>query len=87
MMLGEVIGVVESPFFPVNVELALPDAVPDPIEAHIDGFGATLLDGVVGDAGCGAVVGDNGCGWLWVPKFGKGGANGAGLFAVVEEGC
>ena len=37
-------------FTPVDAEVALEDAVTDPGEAHIDGFGAALLDSVIGDA-------------------------------------
>ena len=49
-MLGKIIGEVIGAFFPVNSELILADAIADPIESHVDGFGAALLDGVVNDA-------------------------------------
>ena len=38
-MLGEVVTDVSAARFPINEKLALPGAVLDPIEAHIDGFG------------------------------------------------
>jgi hypothetical protein len=31
--------------------LALGDAIIYPVEAHVNGFGAALFDGVIGDAG------------------------------------
>jgi hypothetical protein len=35
------------------VELALADAVANPVEAHVNGFGSFLFDSVIGDAkGC-----------------------------------
>jgi hypothetical protein len=33
----------------VDDELALAYAVADPVEAHVNGFGALLVDGVIGD--------------------------------------
>ena len=47
-MLGEVLNNVSAAGFPINEKLALPDAVLDPIETHIDGFGSFLLDFAVG---------------------------------------
>ena len=38
-MLGEIVTKVSAAGFPINEKLALPGAVLDPIEAHIDGFG------------------------------------------------
>ena len=38
VMLGEVVTVVIASGFTINEKLALPGAVLDPIEAHIDGF-------------------------------------------------
>ena len=42
-MLGEVVGM--SAAFPMNKKLTLAHTVSDPVEAHVDGCGATLLDG------------------------------------------
>ena len=36
MVFGEVVGLVEDPFFPEDVELALAHTVANPIEAHVD---------------------------------------------------
>ena len=56
MMFREVISLVENAFFPIDEELFLADAVAGPIKSHVDGFGAFLLNGVIGDAGGCAVV-------------------------------
>ena len=66
VMFGEVVGAVQLAFTPEDGELVLFDAVTDPIKSHVDGFGAFLFDGVVGDSSCGGVVGDNWRWWLWV---------------------
>jgi hypothetical protein len=42
---------------PVDNELALLDAVLCQVETHLDGSGATLFYGFVGDTGCADVVG------------------------------
>ena len=84
-MLGEVVGFVETAFFPMNKELPLAYAVANPVEAHVDGFRALLFDSVVGDAGGGTVVGLDWCRWLGVAEFLERGTDGAGFLAVVEE--
>ena len=38
VLLGEIVTEVSAAGFPINEKLALPGAVLDPIEAHIDGF-------------------------------------------------
>ena len=67
MVFGEVISAIQFGFAPIHVILALSDAIADPIEAHIDGFGPLLFDGVIGEASGGGVVGFDGSGWLYVP--------------------
>ena len=64
-MLGEIVTGVSAAGFPINEKLALPGAVLDPIEAHIDGFGyfcfmvpfakpsAVELSTWIGVVGCG----------------------------------
>ena len=42
---------------PIDLELALGDAVAEPVKAHVNGFGSILLDGVVEDTIGSAVVG------------------------------
>ena len=69
-MLGEIIGIVVDALSPVDEELAVLDAIFDPVEMHVDGFGATLFYFVIGDAGGNGIVSlDRGC-RLWVPHFG-----------------
>ena len=55
--------------FPINEKLALPGAVLDPIEAHIDGFGYFFLDCAVCEAFRGRFVDAGWSWWLRVPKF------------------
>ncbi len=50
MVLGEVIGIVFETTAPVDDELAVGDAVFNPVETHVDGFGAALFDGIVGNS-------------------------------------
>ena len=72
MFFGKIVSKVASARCPVNVELALFDAVSDPIEAHVHGFGADLFHFVVDDAKSGGVVG---LGWGWrlgMSHFSKG---------------
>ena len=82
MMFGEVVRSIVICFTPVDAEVALADAVTDPVEAHIDGFGAALLDNVIGDACCGIVVGINYCWRLRVLKCKKSCSDGGSLFAI-----
>jgi hypothetical protein len=85
MMFGEVVRMIVGASFPVDDELALSYAIADPVETHVDGFGLSLFDSVIGYSLGGAVVSLNGGGRLWVAQFSEGNANGAGIFGVVEE--
>ena len=51
MVFGEVIGQIVFSTGPVDEEFAFADTIFDPVKTHVDGFGAPLFDGVVGDAG------------------------------------
>ena len=71
-MLREIISFVETTAFPVvDVKLALSDTVSNPVKAQVDSFGSFLFDGVIGDAGSGAVVCLDGSRWLRMAKFFK----------------
>jgi len=72
MMFGEVIGKIVFALGPVDEELALADAIADPVKAHVDGFGPALFDGVVGNAGGTGIVGIDPGGCLRVPEFFEG---------------
>ena len=85
MVLGEVVCQVAGAFLPVDAELALTHAVFDPVEAHVDGFGAALLDSVVGNAHCAFVVGDEWGRRLGPSHFAKRSLDGTGLLAIEEE--
>ena len=83
-MLGKVVGAVRLAFAPVNLELALADAIPNPIEAHVDRFRAFLFHSVRGNATRSAIVsGHWRCG-LGVPHFFEGDAQWTGLLPVME---
>ena len=60
--LGEEVGEVRCTGLPFDAELALVDAVADPVEAHVDGFGALDVDCVCGKPDCTLVVARDGCG-------------------------
>ena len=68
VVLGEVVSEIAGAFVPVDSELVLVHRVADPVEAHVDCFGAALFDSVVDDAfGC-FVVGLDGCRTLFVAQ-------------------
>ena len=84
-MLCEVISLVRFSFSPVYYELPLSHPVSNPVEPHVDCFGAPLFDVIVRNACCSAVVGDDGRGRLWVAKFLEGNADGTSFLSVVEK--
>ena len=83
-MLGVVVSEVLYAGFPVDVELVLVYTVTDPVESHIDGFGPSLFDGVVDDAGGAGVVDLDWCGRLRPSHFKKGGADRACILGIVK---
>ena len=86
-MFGEIVSEVVAAAAPVNIEVALLDAVLDPVEAHVDCLGATLLHGLVGDSGCTRVVSLHRSGALWVTHVDECGTKGGSIFAVEEKGA
>ena len=84
-MLGEVVTEVSAAGFPINEKLALPGAVLDPIEAHINGFGS-FFNGAVCETFCGRFVDADWSWWLRVPEFLEGSVYRHGLLAVVKSG-
>jgi len=66
MLLGDVVRKIGDPALPVDLELALHHPVTDPVETHVDGLGAALLDSVARDAPGAFIVGDEEGGWLIV---------------------
>jgi hypothetical protein len=73
-MLGEVIGSIVEAFASVNEELTIFDAIFYPVKAHVNGFGSTLFDIVVGDTGGNGIVGLDWGSRLWVAHFSEGSA-------------
>ena len=55
VMFREIISLVESSGTPIDVKLALSDAVFDPIEAHVYRYQFNLLEIIVNDTGCGFI--------------------------------
>jgi hypothetical protein len=86
VVLGEVIGLVGSSRFPVDVELILANPILNPIETHVNGFRVFHLYSIIGDACSGAIVGLDGSGWLGMAKLGEGSPEGTGLLGIEEEG-
>ena len=82
VVLGEIVIEVSS----IIEKLALPGAVLDPIEAHIDGFGSFLLYGAVFETFRGRVVDADWSWWLRVPEFLEGSAYRHGLLDIVKSG-
>ena len=86
VMLGEVVGLVEAAFLPEDMKLSLANVVTDPIKVHVNCLGSLLFDGVIGNACGGAVVHLDGCWGLRMVQFDESCPEGAGFFAIVEEG-
>jgi len=84
MVFGKIIFMVGTAQLPENVELALPDMIPDPIESHVDDLGLLLFGGVIGNAASSTVVCLEWCGWLWVLEFIQGSPEGADGLCIKE---
>jgi hypothetical protein len=66
VMLGMVVSKDFGTWPPIDEEMLLTDAVFDPVEAHVDGFGPSLFDGVDGKSCGGGIVSLQWRGWLWM---------------------
>ena len=85
VIFGEIIGTVCFAFAPIDFELALANAIANPLEAHTNGLGLFMFHGISGDAAFRFVVG---CHWgcrLGMPHFFKGNAQSTGFLAVEKE--
>ena len=69
-------------WFPVDKELAAAGALVDPAEAHVDGFGALLFDGVICKSNIGWFVYLHGRVHLGVAKFAEQCADGDGFLFI-----
>ncbi len=84
---GEVVSDVEVEIG-ANVrhkELALSNAVANPMKAHFDGFGASLLDEIVGDTDGASVAAHQHSRWLRMTNVGKDSAETGGMLGAREQ--
>ncbi len=56
--------------------------IAEPIESHVNRFGAVLFDSVVGNAAGSVVVSLDRHGWLGMAQFGQGDTNGADVLGI-----
>ena len=82
MLFGEVVSKVATARGPIYVELALLDAITNPVKPHVHSFGALLFYRVVDDAKGSGVVSLDGGGWLGMVHFFKSGAEWDCFFGV-----
>ena len=85
MMFSEIIGMIQTTFFPVNKKLALANLIAYPVMMHIHSFGAFLSDCIIGNAAGSAIIGDNTGNGLGMTKLSKNVVNSICLFAIVEQ--
>ena len=69
MVFGVVVSEVGASRVPVNIEMALADDIPDPVEAHVNCLRLFLLDGVVCKPHCCGVIDLHGSGGLGMSEF------------------
>ena len=86
VMFAKIIGVILVAWAPMDKELALGDAVSDPVESHVNCLGSSLFHRVQGETHGHFVVGLDRCGWLGVSHFGEGCSDGTGLSRIVAQG-
>ena len=82
---GEVVRKVGVSSFPKDDELALLDAILNPVESHDDGFGAALLEIHVGNTSSGSVFSVKGGGWLFLYHFFKGSTEDGAILGIEED--
>ena len=85
MVFGKIIGEICFPRGPENFEMTLFDTVANPVESHVYGPRALLIDSVIGDSTGGGIVGLDGSSFLSVAHFLQGGSKNLALFGVDEE--
>ena len=73
-VLGEIIGMIIDTFLPMHDKMAEADSVADPIELHVNGFGAFLLDSVIDNHFGACIISLYWCSRLRMFQFVKGGA-------------
>ena len=85
VMLGVVITHVATAGFPEDHKLPIVNAVLQPIETHVNGFGALLFDCAIDNPTRHTVVSGEGSGGLGMAHFTEGGADGHSSLGVVES--
>ena len=85
VMFGEVVSKIHRTGCPVDVELALFDAVVKPIEMHVDCLQVILRDCGVRGTVCGAVVSAHRYRGMWVAEFNEGDRHWYCLLFTVEK--
>ena len=82
MVFGSVVTKIFFSRGPLELELELFNSVFDPVETHINGFGAFLFECAVDDAVGSAVVSAYGCRWLGMAHFDESSSDGYGLLSI-----
>jgi hypothetical protein len=85
VVLSEIVGPVADAFVPVEFELFLSFAILEPKTFHVDGFGSSYFNRVIGNANCRTVVSSDVGGRLWVSHFFEGDSDWERILAVVEH--
>ncbi len=70
--LGWVVSEVVLSGLPNQIEVALLDAVLDPMVAHVDRFASSDLSGALGNAAGGIIIVSDCCWPLWVTEISEG---------------
>ena len=83
---GEEVREIGAAWLPFNVEMALADAVTDPVETHVHGLATLLLDCVVSNGDSTLIVAGDQCGWLGIAHFEESFSKGFTFLGDVEEG-
>jgi hypothetical protein len=86
MILSEIITHVGVTRHPTHIALVLFNSVFDPVEYHVHGFEALLLDCVIDDTICCGVVGFELCGVLFVAHFRKCCACDSAFLSIYQNG-
>ena len=84
MVLGKVVGTICLTFAPVNLKLALANAIVYPVKMHLGRFRPFLFYSIGYNTTCSVIVRRHGRGRLWVAEFFKSNAERACYLAVVK---
>jgi hypothetical protein len=85
MMFGEIVSEIVGAAVPMDNEVALGNPIPNPVEAHVNGFVATLLDSTICNARSTGVIGLYWGWWLGMAHILEGCAKPSSFFAIVKQ--